>query len=397
MYQKEVFLKYNFIRHSLSCVWVFLVCLFTACHTGSEKKQADAPETNRATGLKYAQRFSIVKKEQYTLLYLFGNRYTNDTTAAYCVYSDTSVSMHPEPGAILIKAPCTKIAALSSIYATLFCELGDLDKLAAIDNIDYVNNQAIINKHHAGKLKELMKSPHINLEQTIILQPDIIFTFGMGEGEKDKDKKLEQTGIPVAISIDHLEESPLARAEWIKFYAVFVNKQQRADSIFDTVEKNYLALKALAEKTSERPTVFSEIKYSDFWYMPGGKSYIAQLLNDAASTYLWKGDGKSGSLPLSFEQVFAKAKDADFWINLSTLKNKKELLGFESRYAEFKAYKTGNLYNNTLHTNTKGYSVYWETGMIYPDRILSDLIQIFHSDLRAEIQNEFYYYEQLGN
>lgn len=70
------------------------------------------------------------------------------------------------------------------------------------------------------------------------------------------------------------------------------------------------------------------------------KSYVAQLLNDAAANYLWKDNDQFGSLPLSFEQVYAKAKDADYWINLSVLKHKKDLLGYESRYAEFKAFKT---------------------------------------------------------
>lgn len=356
---------------------------------------AHSASVNKETSIKYARRFAIRKEDNFTFVYLFGDRNNYDTTATFIIYPDSVDPSKLPASGVLIKSPCKKIAALSSIYATLFCELGAENSLAAIDNMDYVNNSVILQKFSEGKLKELAKGPQVDLEQTVVLNPDILFTFGMGEGEKDKDKKLTQTGIPVAISVDHLEESPLARAEWIKFFAVFVNKEKKADSIFAEVEKNYLELKALAEKTSGRPTVFNEIKYSDSWYMPGGKSYVAQLLNDAAANYLWRDDTKAGSLPLSFEQVFAKAKDADFWINLSTLKTKKELLGFETRYAEFKAYKTGNLYNNTKVTNSKGYSIYWETGMIHPDRILSDMIQIFHPELRSQIKQDFYYYEQL--
>lgn len=33
--------------------------------------------------------------------------------------------------------------------------------------------------------------------------------------------------------------------------------------------------------------------------------------------------------------------------------------------------------------------------MIYPDRILSDLILIFHPELKSEVKSEFYYYEQI--
>lgn len=359
----------------------------------SSRSAASLPEENAE--IRYAKRFSIHKKNGYTLVYLFGDRTNFDTTSTFVVYPEGSDSLQFPSKATRIKSPCRKIAALSSIYATMFCELGADDYVAAIDNIDYVNNASILRKFNQGRLKELAKGPVVDLEQAVVLQPDIIFTFGMGEGERDKDKKLQQTGIPVAISIDHLEESPLARAEWIKFFAVFVNRESRADSLFSKVEKNYFHLKKIAGESRNRPTVFNEIKYSDSWYMPGGKSFVAQLLNDAGADYLWKDDPKAGSLPLSFEQVFAKARDADFWINLSTLRTKKELLGFESRYAEFKAFRNGNLYNNTKHTNSKGYSDYWETGMIYPDRILSDLVQVFHPELRSRIGKEFYYYERI--
>lgn len=349
----------------------------------------------KGTGLGYAKRFAISKAGNCTLVYLFGNKNNYDTTTTFIVYTDSIDLPRLSKKIIPVKSPCLKIAALSSIYASMLCELGTINYLAAIDNIDYVNNKEIISKHSKGELPELAKAPEIDLEKTINLRPDMIFTFGMGEWSKDKDERLVRTGIPVAVSVDHLEESPLARSEWIKFFAVFVNREVQADSIFKSVENRYLNLKQLAKKANHRPTVFNEIKYSDSWYMPGGKSYVAQLLNDAAANYLWKDNDQFGSLPLSFEQVYTKAKDADYWINLSVLKHKKDLLGYESRYAEFKAFKTGNLYNNTRYTNAKGYSDYWETGMIYPDRILSDLILIFHPELKSEIKNEFYYYEQI--
>ena len=75
---------------------------------------------------------------------------------------------------------------------------------------------------------------------------------------------------------------------------------------------------------------------------------------------------------------------------------KKELLAFDSRYAEFNAFNNGAVFNNTKNTNAKGYSNYWETGMIYPDKILRDMILIFHPELKTKIINDFYYYEKLN-
>ncbi|MDP3556372.1 MAG: ABC transporter substrate-binding protein [Bacteroidota bacterium] len=348
------------------------------------------------TSIRYAKRFAISRNTDATMLYLFGNKDNFDTTATYLIYTDSSSIQNISKNITLVKTPCNNIAALSTIYANMFCELGLINNLVAIDNIDYYNNAEIISRFNTNKIKELVKGIDIDLEQTIKLNPDIIFTFGMGDPKKDINPKLLQTKIPVAISLDHKEETPLARAEWIKFFAAFVNKKELADSIFNSVEKNYNELKALAKTVKNKPSVFNDVKYSDSWFMPGGKSYVANLINDAGANYLWRDDANYGSIPLSFEQVYVKAKEADFWINQSTLKTKAELLSFDKRYSEFKAFKNGNLFNNTKTTNKKGYSTYWETGMIYPDKILSDLIQIFHPELKSEIKNNYYYYEQLN-
>lgn len=368
---------------------------FFCCHQTKENDTATTLVIKKDTSIKYAKRFAISKNKDLTYIYLFGNKTNFDTTAIYLIYKDPTLIKHISKAIVPVKSPCKHIAALSSIYANMFCELGLLNNIAAIDNIDYINNPKIISKHRSGNIVELAKGPEIDLEQTIKLDPDIVFTFGMGDPKKDVNPKLLLTKIPIAISLDHFEETPLARAEWIKFFAAFVDKNEMADSIFKQVEKNYNELKSLAQKTETKPTVFTDVKYSDSWYMPGGKSYVAKFLADAGTNYLWKDDQNTGSVPLSFEQVYVKAKEADFWINPSVLKTKRELLSFDDRYAEFKAFKNGTVYNNTKFINDKGYSTYWETGMIYPDRILHDLLKIFHPELKERFKNDLYYYEQL--
>jgi len=346
------------------------------------------------TTVKYAKRFSIAHGGNFKVVYLMGNRNNFDTTAIFILgHNKEEVKLIP-PGASFIQVPCRKMAVLSSIYASMMAELGEVNGIAAIDNMDYVNNNSIIEKHKKTPLPEIARTPQVDIEKTVRVAPDIIFTFGMGDG-KDVDEKLKLTGIPVAISVDHLEGSPLARAEWIKFFAAFVERDHEADSIFRLVERNYTRLKKLGEGSEKKPTVFNETKFGDTWYMPGGRSYIATLLEDAGANYLWRNDSSAGSLPLSFEQVFAKARDADFWINLSTITSRKELAGYEDRYTMFKAFKNGNLYNNNKVMNSKGYSTYWETGMIHPDRILHDMIRIFHPEIEVPGEQELYYYRQL--
>jgi len=396
MFPSEVFLKSGLMFPNIpKGILLFITVLVFGCVRQPQTRDSVSPHLKTDTTIRYAKRFAISSNDDLTLIYIFGNHNNRDTTALFAICKDTTGIRKNKHITYVLKTPCKKIAALSSIYATMFCELGSGNSLAAIDNIDYVNNPEVISLFNRGELKELARMPQVDIEQTVALKPDMIFTFGMGDWSRDLDRKLVQTGIPVAVSVDHLEETPLARAEWIKFFACFVDKRKQADSIFAGVEKQYFALRELAQHSNGRPTVFNEIKYSDAWYMPGGKSFMAQLLNDAGADYLWKHDDKAGSLPLSFEQVYSRAKDADYWINLSTLKTKKELLGYEPRYAEFNAFKKGHLYNNNKVANNFGYSSYWETGMIHPDRILSDLILIFHPELRQQVGSDFYYYRRL--
>lgn len=352
--------------------------------------------SNSNNKIKEAKRFALIETEKYKLLYLFGKRQNFDTTSKFVLANDTNGLRESYPNYQLIKTPIQSIAALSSIYAAMLDTLGALSALTAIDNIEYTSNKQIINKFKSNHLIELAKAPQIDIEKTIHLQPQLIITFGMGEVEKDIEPKLKLTKIPVAVVVDHLETTPLARAEWIKLVAAFVNKDDWADSIYTATANNYQRLKLLLVNNHFKPSVFSETKFGDVWYTPGGKSFMATLIKDAGANYLWADNQEAGSIPLSFEQVYAKAKQADFWIHLSTYQNKQQLLQNESRYAAFAAFESGQLYNNNKYTNAYGYTNYWETAMIYPDRILSDLIQIFHPEIKMEPKLNLYYYKKLN-
>lgn len=373
---------------------ILFIFIISACRQANHGNEIDPLHANNI--IKEAKRFAILKYKNYQLVYCFGNRNNFDTTSKFILADDTNGLKVKFPFYKIIKKPIKSIAALGCTYASMLDALGCLNTLTAIDNMDYVSNERIIKKFNNKQLIELARSTQIDLEKTIHLNPHLIINFGMGEGEKDIDKKLELTNIPVAIVVDHLESTPLARAEWIKFVAAFVGKDEKADSIYTATYNNYHRLTQLLNNNQIFPTVFSEVKLGDVWYMPGGSSFMSTLLKDAGANYLWKDNKQTGSIPLSFEQVVAKAKNADYWINLSTFKTKENVIQNESRYMAFKAFKTGSLYNNNLYVNSFGYSNYWETGMIYPDRILSDLIQIFHPEIKMNPKVDLYYYKQLN-
>jgi iron complex transport system substrate-binding protein len=365
-----------------------LAIIFYSCDTNTETKKETALNS---VSLSYAKRFTIKTSSDFSVLELHGNKNDSNVTATFVLYKNQKPNYSKD--AYYIKTPVNRVASMSSIYTTMIAELNCENKIVAIDNVDYYNNVFIQQQVKKGTIIELSKGPQIDIEKTVALNPDLFLTFGMGSPKDDVDKKLVQSSIPIAISIDHLEETPLARAEWIKFFAYFFNKENMADSLFQITEKKYNDLKKMALKTTKKPSVLTEIKYGDAWYIPAGKSFIAHLIEDAGGDYFWKEDTKTGSSAQSFETVYTKAKDCDIWINLYNLNTKKELLSYDERYGLFKACKNNQLYNNNKTQNTLGYSNYWETGITHPEDVLGDLMAIFSPTLM--VNHSFVYYKKL--
>lgn len=343
------------------------------------------------TTIKYAQRFSMAGNDSCKVLFIYGKRDSRDTTATFVLYKGKHKPHFTYKNSYYINIPVKNIACLSSVYASMLSKLNLMDKIVAIESVDYYNNDFIIDKVRSGQIIEIAKSPEIDIEKTLMLNPGLLLTYGMGNPKDDVNEKILSSKIPVAVTLDHLEEHPLARAEWIKFIAAFFDKSDLADSLFLITENKYVQLKKLTDSIRQKPSVLTEIKYADAWYVPGGKSFMAHLLRDAGSEYLWKDENQTGSLALNFEQVFEKAGAADYWLNLFVnINTKKDLLAFDERYALFKAFKSGQLYNNILHANEKGYSIYWADGMTNPDELLADLIAIFHPQLLPQHQLKYY-------
>jgi len=194
----------------------------------------------------------------------------------------------------------------------------------------------------------------------------------------------------------YMEDSPLGRAEWIKFEATFTNQDKLADKIFTNIAQNYTKLCQRVAQTTTRPTVFTDKKFGDIWYVAGGRSYMGRFLGDAGADYLWKDLNQSGSMPYTFEKVYAKAVKADYWLikyndmrvdlTYETLKNEYPL------YANFKAFRQKHIFTiNTAKTP------YYEAGPMEPDKVLADLVAVFHPELLPGYKPTYYYSLQKTN
>jgi iron complex transport system substrate-binding protein len=260
-------------------------------------------------------------------------------------------------------------------------------------DFNFIYNKELNSRIKANKVQNLGLSADINKESLLKLMPEA-FVEPAFQNHKLSNEIIKQSGILIIYNLDWLEDHPLGRAEWIKFFAAFTNQSQKADSIFSEVEARYLKLANQALKYENKPDAIIGTNYKGVWYMPSGNSFKAQLLNDAGVNYHWKNTEKSGSLALNFENVLKEQNDAEFWIDIP-FNTKKQLLSVDQSYELFNAFESGNLFNNLKRSKSSGANEYWEYAFVRPDILLNDLVQIFHSD---SIDSEnLVFYQRLEN
>ncbi|MDN5201524.1 ABC transporter substrate-binding protein [Fulvivirgaceae bacterium BMA10] len=292
----------------------------------------------------------------------------------------------------VIEIPLDRIVCTSTSHLPALDMLGIPEKLIGFPHTDYISSSSIRKLIDQGGVTDIGMEAGINIEMLMELDPGVVIDFAMGNNY-DKYKSITKAGIPLVINADYMEETPLGRAEWIKFMALFFNLEKKADSVFNEIKHNYDSLYSIASKINQLPTVYSGIVYGDVWYMPGGQNFGAKFLSDARGDYLWKTNDISGSLKLSFETVYEKANTADYWIGVGSYKSLKEIRESDERYASFSAFKNGNVYSYNAKVGEKGGSTFLELGYARPDIVLADLIKILHPQLLPD--HNLYFYEKL--
>ena len=371
----------------LSAHLVTIVLLLSACSGGSKTSSVFEGEI---LPLKYAENLTLIQGEGYTEARL---RNPWDTTSILRTYilvdKDKEIPDHLPEGT-LVRTPLSKTLVYTATHCNLIHELGAVKSIGGICEIQYIKVPEIIEGCANGTIVNAGEGTNPDIEKIIALHPDALllspYENSGGHGQVEKLK------IPIIECADYMETSALGSAEWIRFYGLLFGREALADSIFAEVEKNYYDLKALATAQQARPRLMCEVKSGSAWYVSGGRSTTGKLYADAGADYVFSSYTNAGGVPLSFETVFDKAQDADVWLmkyNHPKDKTYQSLQEDYAPYANFKAFKDKNIY----HCNT-AYRPYYEDFPFHPDRVLKDLIKIFHPSLLPE--HELKYFSKLA-
>ena len=293
----------------------------------------------------------------------------------------------------VIEIPLTRVAVMSTTYLPHLDVLGVMDTLVAVDKHEYVNTPSARERIRSGDIHEVGGTINMNVERMIALKTDAVLSYTLDNREEGRRALLSRAGVRLVLGASYLEATPLGRTEWIKFTALFFNKEQEANRYFAKVEKAYGELRDLVAKRPTRPSVLVGAPFKGVWHVPGGKSFSATLIKDAGGDYLWKENDDVGGVPVAFESVFAKGHQADIWLNPSHWQSLAEGRSADKRFDLFEPFKAGRVFNNNRRLNEHGGNDIWEGGVARPHDVLRDLIRILHPDTLPD--HELIWYQRL--
>jgi iron complex transport system substrate-binding protein len=366
----------------------FFMLIFISISCKKEVVKIDK-KTQAKSSIKYAKGFDIIDENGAKTLIIKSAYQNSNTSFEYRIKnkkSDTTLNDTHN----VIGVPIQKIVVTSTTHIPMVELLHEETSIIGFPYANYVSSEKTRKLIDAGKITEIGKESSLNTEILLDLQPELVVGYSVSSADKSLTT-IQKAGINVIYNGDWLEETPLGRAEWIKFFGVLFDKEKQADSIFKVIETNYLKAKQIALKSTKKPTILSgAIMSKDIWNLPGGESFVAQFLKDANLDYLWKNSKGKGSLSLSFESVFEKGKNADFWIAPGYFSSKEQLLQTNQLYTKFKAFKENNIYTPTTKKGKTGGVLYYELAPTRPDLVLKDIIKITNPDLLPDYTCTFF-------
>lgn len=360
--------------------FIFLVALIflISCQSEKEKESLNTNKKNH-----YAQRFTAEKVDGG-----YNIKVTNPWQGAKSETFNYKLRYEPDNNTE-IKIPAERVVCMSTTHMAYIQKLNSEQTIKGLSGTNYVYNQKIKDLISQNNIKEIGQAGNLNKEKISNLNPDVIFAYVINPSELKQLNQLRELGIPVVMVADYLENTPKGKLDWLNFFSCFYDKTNQADTFFNKIAANYDSLKNRVKSINNKPDILTNIPFQGVWWVPGNNSYLAKLINDAGGNYLFSEYKGSESNPVDIETAYNKFIKADIWIHTGNANSYNEVFTSDRRLKNFSKKDKIKIFNNNKRKAGKGNDFY-ETGVIRPDWLLSDLINIFHPELTKKDSLIFY-------
>jgi len=368
-----------------------LLISFLGCNQNKQTNSA-SKVSEKQNSIRYAKGLAIYKYKGFSIVKVANPWPNANKEYTYILQEKNGIIPDSLKQFTRISVPIRSIIVTSTTHIPSLEMLGVEKSLIGFPNLDYISSTKVRTRIEQGKVKELGQNQILNTELIIDMAPDLIIGYGIDNNNPTLDN-LEKSGLKIMLNGDWNEETPLGKAEWIQFFGALYGLEEKANTLFTRIEKDYTKTMQLAKKSKIKPTVLSGAMYQDQWFLPQGNSWASFFIKDAQATYFWKDTRGTGSLALSFETVLDKAKSADIWIGPGQFTSLKEMADANSHFTQFTAFQNKKIYSYSSKKGKTGGVLYYELAPNRPDLVLKDMLKIMHPELLPYYK--LYFFEQL--
>lgn len=328
-----------------------------------EKNNAAGRTDREKMGLIYKSSMELQYAEHFSVDYYEGGYKllkTMDNTEILIVPEGKGEPEALEQGMIVLHQPVRNLYLVSSAVMDIF------DKLDALDTIRFSGQRK--ENWYVENAKKAMENGDIlyagkydkpDYELIVAEKCSLAIENRMINHSPEVVEMLENFGIPAMIEYSGLEEHPLGRTEWVKFFGALVDKEDAAEKLFE--EQVSVLEKISVHEKQKKSSSQKNQKVAFFFITSNGlvqvrqmSDYIPKMIGLAGGRYVPDtGAPESGrsTLSMQMEEFYAGAKDADFLIYNSSIDggvaSVRQLVDKCPVLSDFKAVKKGQVWCTT--------------------------------------------------
>lgn len=328
---------------------IIIIASFVFFNGGTENDT----KNSEIQGLKYESSLSLDYAKEFKVDYYEGGYALitiNEGGSFLVVPEDKKIPDNLDKNITVLKQPLDNIYLVATSAMDLFRELDGINniKLSGTDADSWYIKEAA-DAIESGEMKYAGKYSAPDYELILENDCDLAIESTMIYHSPEVKEQLESFEIPVLVERSSYEEHPLGRLEWIKLYAVLLDKEQKAQDYFDEQIKK---LDELDNTENTGKTVaFFYITSNGTVNVRKSNDYVSKMIEMAGGNYIFddlQSDNSLSTVNMQMESFYAQAKDADYIIYNSTidgeLKSVDELIKKSDLLKDFKAVKEGNVW-----------------------------------------------------
>jgi iron complex transport system substrate-binding protein len=359
--------------------------LLWACHNGQPTGQKTSQACDSTYTPRYAKGFSIDYFKGYKLIKINDPFDTIKAKQVVCVQMDSTVDISNIKADSYLQMSNHRWVSLSSTHISPATLLNLKRNIVAVAEPQYISDSTILNGIKAGTIRNAGMAMAPDLEVILSVHPSFVMVSPFPDISYHQ---IVAAGIAVIPNASYMENSPLARAEWLIFTGALFNKEKDAIHQYNDIVNRYNSLKQLTLNIVNKPRLFSGSVYQGVWNTSKGGNYMSQYYKDAGADYIYKDKPGTGTLSLDYEQIYHDAAQIENWlfiVNYQGALTYDAIQQLDSRYADFKAFKNKGI----IYTNS-AYSLFFEQAEQRPDVVLADLIYALHPELLPNYQPVYF-------